>query len=173
MEYVRDYMSMRTEFQTLQRLQKSNHIFFTCVSLSLSLSFSPLISAAATLDLSDGDLISDRCRVRSYVDRLQGLEQYPGGAQAVAAAIRRKYKGMMHYMGVGSTGSLKAMVGYLDQITEGNGLAPGLLGRVVEPWERDSMEDGTFAAETERLLRSASPEELEEIRLETAKRKGA
>jgi hypothetical protein len=71
---------------------------------------------------------------------------------------------MMHYMGVGSTGTLKAIVGYLDQVASNNDLAPGLLGRVAEPWVRDSMEDGTFAAEMERVIRgSATPEELESL----------
>ena len=160
---------MRTEFQTLQRLPKSNHIFFTCDSLLsfLSLSQRSFISRI----VFDREFISDHRRVRSYIDRLQGLEQYPGGAQALSAAVRRKYKGMMHYMGVGSDGSLKAILGYLDQITEKNDLPPGLLGRVVEPWERDSMEDGTFAAQTERDLRTSDPEALEAIRMEQMRRR--
>ena len=40
-------------------------------------------------------------------------------------------------------------------------------GRVSEPWERESVEDDTFAAETERLLR-AGGEETAELRLEKA-----
>ena len=35
--------------------------------------------------------------VRTYVDPLAGLEQAPAAAQALAAAARRKYKGMNQY----------------------------------------------------------------------------
>ncbi len=77
-EYVRNRLSLRVEYQTLQRLPESRHIFFT---------------------------------VRTYIDRLSNLEEYPGAAKAVAAAVRRKYKGMMHYMGVGRESSQQAILG--------------------------------------------------------------
>ena len=57
---------------------------------------------------------------------------------------------------------------YLDRIA-GEAM---LSGRVSEPWERESIVDGTFAAETERLLR-AGGEETEELRLEKAQRRAA
>jgi hypothetical protein len=51
MTYVRDYMTLRAEFQTLQRLPKSNHIFFTCGSLLSSLTRLQTIRAVVNTDL--------------------------------------------------------------------------------------------------------------------------
>ena len=34
---------------------------------------------------------------------------------------------------------------YLDDVAREAGLAPGLLGVLPEPWEREALEDGTVA----------------------------
>jgi hypothetical protein len=39
------------------------------------------------------------------------VQEYPGAAKAVAAAVRRKYKGMMHYLSVGRDSSQQAILG--------------------------------------------------------------
>ena len=70
--YVREKLQLRTEYQTLSRLPKSNQVLFT---------------------------------VRTYVNPLVETEKCPAAAQALAAAVRRKYKGMMYYMGIVSTKS--------------------------------------------------------------------
>ena len=66
-DYVREKLQLRTEYQTLSRLPKSNQVLFT---------------------------------VRTYVNPLVETEKCPAAAQALAAAVRRKYKGMMYYMGI-------------------------------------------------------------------------
>lgn len=50
------------------------------------------------------------------MDRLVGLERSPAAAQAMAAAARRKYKGMNQYMGIGQDTSQRAILDYLDGI---------------------------------------------------------
>ena len=44
---------------------------------------------------------------------------------------------------MGSVSSLRAILKYLDSVTQEAGLEPGLEGLVAEPWERLSPEDGT------------------------------
>ena len=61
----------------------------------------------------------------------------------MAAAIRRKHRGRLHNRGVGSVSSLRAILRFLDSVTQEAGLEPGLEGLVAEPWERLSPEDGT------------------------------
>ena len=44
---------------------------------------------------------------------------------------------------MGDEESLRAIVGYVDSVAEAGGLLPGLKGLVIEPWERDAIEDAT------------------------------
>ena len=44
---------------------------------------------------------------------------------------------------------------YLDGIATRAGLAPGLLGVLPEPWEREALEDGTVARQEDVARRAA------------------
>jgi hypothetical protein len=253
-EYVQERLSLRVEYQTLQRLPESRHIFFTVrtyidrsaemISLSLRSIFLVFVSRARLVQkhrvfsqsgnshkvggaFHAGSLASRAHPVRRWLWRQQfvastssvhhcsnglSLCRFTSGLVApflytvgyigsisvktagiwtsacletvvaifeltlkneLSAVSHRhnawgRYKGMMHYMGVGNSSSQQAILGYLDRIA---GEAT-LQGRVAEPWERDSLEDGTFAAETERGLRMAGGE-TEEQRLEKARRRQA
>ena len=81
--------------------------------------------------------------VRTIISEFGALAGYPVAAQSMAAAIRRKHRGRLHNRGVGSVSSLRAILRYLDSVTQEAGLEPGLEGLVAEPWERLSPEDGT------------------------------
>lgn len=91
--------------------------------------------------------------VRTYQDKLRDVERAPVAAQAMAAAVRRAHKGLLHYhqlAGGFDTGILE----YLDSVTESAGLIP-FKGVVPEPWQRQPPEDGSWAPEAERSLRKA------------------
>ena len=88
--------------------------------------------------------------VRRYVDPVRNLEEWPGAAAALAAAVRRKYKGTLARNGLGERENAERILGYLDGIAVDAGIAPGLAGVVPEPWERAATEDGTWAAEADR-----------------------
>jgi len=125
-EAAHDRLHWRAEFQTLQRLhQHPQCLLFT---------------------------------VRTYVDPFRGLARsgsiYPQAAAAAAAAVRRKYKGMFHYMGIGAAGSQKAILSYLDGVARRDCLVPGVTTGLPEPWERRALEDGTFAAGVEQEMRN-------------------
>ena len=163
LDYVRDEMLLRAEYQTLSRLPRNpSHILFM---------------------------------VKTYIDPMRGLERAPAAAQALAATMRRKYKGMNVYQGIGRDASQQAILAFLDRVAASAGLPQGpilprTLARCValrttavtvdhvvcrgactcdthiymtarvalvctEPWERDSMVDGTSAADTEREMRRA------------------
>ena len=81
--------------------------------------------------------------VRTIISEFGALAGYPVAAQSMAAAIRRKPRGRLHNRGVGSVSSLRAILSFLDSVTQEAGLEPGLQGLVAEPWERLSPEDGT------------------------------
>jgi hypothetical protein len=81
--------------------------------------------------------------IHTYISPFRQLERAPAAAQAMAAALRRKYRGRLHNRGVGTEAALRSLLGYLDGVTSGAGLEPGLLGVVQEPWERQSVDDGT------------------------------
>lgn len=91
--------------------------------------------------------------VRTYQDKLRHIERAPVAAQAMAAAVRRAHKGLLHYHQL-ATGFEKGILEYLDAVTESAGLLP-FKGVVPEPWEREPPEDGSWALEAERSLRSA------------------
>jgi hypothetical protein len=74
-------------------------------------------------------------------------------AQAVGRAqVRRAHKGLIHYHDLPRGGFDRAILGYLDTVTERAGLAA--FRRVAEPWERAPPDDGTWALARERALRS-------------------
>ena len=83
--------------------------------------------------------------VRRYVDPMHKLEAWPGAAAALAAAIRRKYKGTLTRIGLGDPENARPLLEFCDGIAAGAGLEPGLRGVVPEPWERVAMVDGTSA----------------------------
>jgi hypothetical protein len=88
--------------------------------------------------------------VKAFVDPLVNLEQWPAAAQALGAAMRRKYKGMKYYQGIGRPSSQQAILGYLDGIVGQAGLVPGPV--LPQPWEREALVDGTFARQQERNI---------------------
>ena len=81
--------------------------------------------------------------VRSYDDPMADVAAYPAAAQALAAAIRRKYKAGWLARGFGGEEATRAMLDYLDSAAAAAGLEPGLKGKVEEPWERRALVDGT------------------------------
>ena len=91
--------------------------------------------------------------VRTYQDKIRDVEHAPVAAQAMAAAVRRAHKGILHYHQL-ATGFDKGILEYLDTVTESGGLVP-FKGVLPEPWERAPPEDGSWAPEAERNLRSA------------------
>ncbi len=91
--------------------------------------------------------------VRTYQDKIRDVERAPVAAQAMAAAVRRAHKGILHYHQLAS-GFDKGILDYLDTVTESGGLVP-FKGVLPEPWEREPPEDGSWAPEAERKLRSA------------------
>ena len=110
-DFVRSTLLNLTEFQSLRRLQRTNHIAFV---------------------------------VRTYVDKYAALESYPAAAQAMAAAIRRKYRASLERSGIGQETALRPILGYLDTITRSAGLASDQLAEaVLEPWLRYASADGT------------------------------
>jgi hypothetical protein len=88
--------------------------------------------------------------VRRYIDPLSAIEGYPAAAAAVAATLRRKYKGTLAKSGLGQKLGSSAVLHYLDGVAERAGLAPGLRGVVPEPWERAAIVDGTTSAELDK-----------------------
>ena len=94
--------------------------------------------------------------VRRYVDPVRNLEAWPGAAAALAAAVRRKYKGTLARNGLGERENAERILGYLDRIAVEAGIAPGLAGVVPEPWERAALVDGTSASDKDRELRTKS-----------------
>jgi len=86
--------------------------------------------------------------VRTYVDRMGDWEErgHVVAAQAAAAAIRRKHKGMLHYLGMGEPTTTQTILRYLDCISR-----PSVGGHCgTEPWERSVVDDGTWAVEADR-----------------------
>lgn len=90
--------------------------------------------------------------VRRYVDPMHKLEQWPGAAVALAAAIRRKYKGTLARNGLGERDNSQPILDFCDTIAAKFGLTPGLLGVLPEPWERIAMTDGTSAPDIDATL---------------------
>ena len=69
-------------------------------------------------------------------------------ALAAAAAIRKKHKGMLHYIGAGNPNTLRNLLAYLDGCT-----VPEKGGECgVEPWERGVLDDGTWATDAEQQV---------------------
>lgn len=60
--------------------------------------------------------------VRSYVDPLQSLEAAPGAAAALAANLRRRYKGSFFYFALGRAQSQQALLEYLDSVSLAGGV---------------------------------------------------
>eukprot|EP00931_Biecheleriopsis_adriatica_P063178 TRINITY_DN38225_c0_g1_i1.p1 TRINITY_DN38225_c0_g1~~TRINITY_DN38225_c0_g1_i1.p1 ORF type:complete len:579 (-),score=104.17 TRINITY_DN38225_c0_g1_i1:131-1867(-) len=87
--------------------------------------------------------------VRTYYDRLAELKKAPGAAQALSAAMRRKYKGIWRYQNLDRPTSMKAILGYLDDITKNAGLVPGPV--MPDPWDRPDTDnlDGTASGNPE------------------------
>eukprot|EP01052_Picozoa_sp_SAG31_P038107 SAG31_NODE_5031_length_2792_cov_2.309320_4_plen_407_part_00 len=110
-DFIHSKLMNLTEFQTLRRLPRSDHIAFC---------------------------------VRTYVDRYAALRNYPAAAQAMAAAIRRKYRASLERSGIGQEAALRPILNYLDEITSKAGLATDrLVELVLEPWLRHASADGT------------------------------
>jgi hypothetical protein len=61
--------------------------------------------------------------VRTYQDAIRDVERAPVAAQAMAAAVRRAHKGILHYHQM-ATGFEKGVLEYLDGVTESAGLVP-------------------------------------------------
>eukprot|EP01043_Picozoa_sp_COSAG02_P080789 COSAG02_NODE_19384_length_884_cov_1.476433_1_plen_74_part_10 len=55
--------------------------------------------------------------VRTYQDKIRDVERAPVAAQAMAAAMRRAHKGILHYHQL-ATGFDKGILDYLDSVTE-------------------------------------------------------
>ena len=83
--------------------------------------------------------------VRRYVDPLKNLERWPAAAAALAATIRRKYKGTLARHALGERENAAPLLAWLDKVAAQAGITPGLKGVVPEPWERDALVDGTSA----------------------------
>jgi hypothetical protein len=88
--------------------------------------------------------------VRSYANKMEDVARYPAAAQALAGAIRRKYKAGWIARGFADEVPTRAMLDFLDDAAAAGGLGPGLAGQLAEPWERTAMEDGTGWPEVER-----------------------
>jgi hypothetical protein len=93
--------------------------------------------------------------VRSFANPLAEVARYPAAAQALAAAIRRKYKAGWIARGFADEVPTRAMLEYLDDAAAAAGLEPGLRGKLAEPYERTAMEDGTGWREVERKATAA------------------
>ena len=89
------------------------------------------ITGTVSIDTSVG-------RKWSYVSKTFDIKK-----KSSVATLRRKYRGRLHDRGVGTEAALRSLLGYVDGVTSGVGLEPGLLGVVQEPWERQSVDDGT------------------------------
>lgn len=85
--------------------------------------------------------------VRRYVDPMKNLERWPAAAAALAATIRRKYKGTLARSALGEKEHAEPLLAWLDHVATEAGVPPGLKGVVPEPWERVALVDGTTAAE--------------------------
>ena len=83
--------------------------------------------------------------IRRLTDRMRDLEPWPAAAAALAAAMRRKFKGSLARSEMGSPAHGGVILAYLDGIARGAGLEPGLGGVVEEPWTRRTWADGTTA----------------------------
>lgn len=90
--------------------------------------------------------------VRSYANKMVDVARYPAASQALAAAIRRKYKAGWLARGFAGEVPTRALLEFLDDAAATGGLEPGLRGRVAEPWERIATEDGTGWREAERKV---------------------
>ena len=88
--------------------------------------------------------------VRSYANKMEDVARYPAAAQALAAAIRRKYKAGWIARGFANEIPTRAMLDFLDDAASAGGMNPGLAGLLAEPWERVAMEDGTGWRDVER-----------------------
>ena len=95
--------------------------------------------------------------VRRYVDPMKNLERWPAAAAALAAAIRRKYKGTLARSALGEKDHAAPLLAWLDTVAAEAGVAPGLKGVVAEPWERTALVDGTSAPARCVVLASAIP----------------
>lgn len=90
--------------------------------------------------------------VRTYVDRMGGWaeQRLHHVAFAAAAAIRRKHKGMLHYMGATQTRTIQSLLEYLDSCSLSPTMEPRRGGECgVEPWQRSTVRDGTWAFDAE------------------------
>ena len=76
---------------------------------------------------------------------MRELESWPAAAAALAAGMRRKFKGSLARSEIGSAAHGGVILEFLDGIAHRAGLNPGLQGVVTEPWERRSWADGTTA----------------------------
>ena len=95
--------------------------------------------------------------VRRYVDPMGNLERWPAAAAALAAAVRRKYKGTLSRHALGEKENSAPLLAWLDRIATEAGLQPGLKGVVAEPWERTALVDGTSAPAKDEELRKMTP----------------
>ena len=78
-------------------------------------------------------------------------------AAALAAAVRRKYKGTLSRHALGEKENSAPLLAWLDRIATEAGLQPGLKGVVAEPWERTALVDGTSAPAKDEELRKMTP----------------
>ena len=81
--------------------------------------------------------------VKRAQDPVSAVEEFPGAATALAAAIRRKNKSSLLRNGLGVEANGTALLGYLDRVSANAGLQPGLVPGIPEPWQRGTLLDGT------------------------------
>ena len=83
---------------------------------------------------------------------MEDVARYPAAAQALAAAIRRKYKAGWIARGFANEIPTRAVLDFLDDAASAGGMNPGLAGLLAEPWDRVAMEDGTGWRDVERKM---------------------
>ena len=81
--------------------------------------------------------------VKRAQDPVSAVEEFPGAATALAAAIRRKNKSSLLRNGLGVEANGTALLGYLDRVSAKAGLQPGRVPGIPEPWQRGTLLDGT------------------------------
>ena len=90
---------------------------------------------------------------------MRELKSWPAAAAALAAGMRRKFKGSLARSEIGSAAHGGVILEFLDGIAHRAGLNPGLQGVVTEPWERRSWADGTTAHAVAEEQRRMAPGE--------------
>ncbi len=88
--------------------------------------------------------------VHTYIEPMSSAVLNPAIAASLSCAIRRKYKGMLHYMHIGQASRLRRILNFLDETVKCQVEMPLIDPNILpEPWNRKSLEDGTFASKAE------------------------